>query len=55
LTARRTTRLGKAAREKNFLENSIGSPGVTGRRAAPFAIDQPKNLDDSGTKDSKIV
>jgi hypothetical protein len=48
------TRVGKAAREKEFPQELIGRPAQPAAALAAFAIDRLNNLDDSGTKDSKI-
>jgi hypothetical protein len=49
------TLVGKAARER--ICSKIDRPSIaSGRvRLAPFPIDRPNDLDDNGTKDSKIV
>ena len=53
--ALRRTRFGKAAREENVFKNRWDRSAGVAAAPKPFAIDRSKNLDDSGTKDSKIV
>jgi hypothetical protein len=48
-------RFGKAAREENFFKNRSDRSAGVAAAPKPFAIDRSNNLDDSGTKDSKIV